>query len=276
MNSRLTSILLILLLLGTTAFGVWQYSETQRVRQETKQQLDALSDKLTAAQTNQTRLEQELADAQNENRQLKERVRWLEANITALQEQLEDAALRAGAITVGLTFLWNPALPLEVMRLSQVVKYINRDFWAPLSIYFFVYHARLEVWIPLTYKCSGSWTWSERATHLYPERDIPVGIFQQSLDNSAGCASVIPESKVIAIDALSTGLLLPAEIWDRNPSKVLGGPIVGLILVHEQLHVFGFSDKETEALGVWQAIPPVWYARIQVAAKWFQISVPST
>ena len=265
------------MLLGTVGFGAWQYTENQRLIRENdslRQQLDATASQLQQAQQEHDRLRSELNQTRTRAAQLEGKITELEANITALREELEDKALRTGAITIGLTFLWNPELPLEVMRLLQVVKYINHDFWAPLSIYFFMYHARPEVWIPLTYKCDADWgwTWSNHATRLYPERDIPVGLFQQGLD-SVGC---VWNHRVMAIDAARTGLLRSAEVWGTNPFNALGGPIIGLILVHELLHaVGGITDEEIDRKpGSDVTIPLEWFSRIQAAAKWFQMTPP--
>jgi hypothetical protein len=122
---------------------------------------------------------------------------------------------------------------------------------------------------------------------LYPEGDIPVGIFPSVsifpsvFGESLGCFAESKDYKAVAMVLNVTerrvvlnesGTTVLGSVWEVDVASS------AMVLTHELLHVFGFSDKELEARNVYfpdSALPTEWIPRIQAAAKAFE-SAPAT
>ena len=106
--------------------------------------------------------------------------------------------------------------------------------------------------MPTTVDCSSGYGirgWANQAWTAYSERDIPIGVFSDVGPEIAGCAVGTSAGYAIAIGA-----------DELNP----------VVLTHELLHVFGFSDEELAKVRYGMLIPPEWSARVRTRAKWFQ------
>jgi len=123
--------------------------------------------------------------------------------------------------------------------------------WDSFRVYFFVLHAESRDFMPTAVDCSSGngGGWAEEAWIAYPERDIPIGVFSDVGRGIAGCAVGTFAGYAIAIGA---------------------DELNSVVLTHELLHVFGFSDEELVAVRYGMVIPPEWSAHMQREAKWFQ------
>lgn len=268
--NRAIPLLLILLLVVSIGFGVYQYSETQRLKQENanlKQQLDTAATQLQVARTEETRLGTKLNQTQAQVTELQMKISTLEQNITQLRNELK---LR-DYTTIGLTFLWNPTLNVNVTHIYTLIKYIDEEQWDPVHIYFFVYHAEPKEWMPTSYTCLGSGPspWTQTAADSFRGTDIPVGLFQRNTGASAGCAYW--EENVIALDTSSLASFL---VSSRDVAWAsLDAPAI--VLTHELLHVIGrLTDQQIEQNYYPAAIAPEWYSRLQTNARKFQMPIP--
>lgn len=260
---------MVAILVGAIVGSYGYYSTITQIKNQNeylRAQLDQTAEKLRDAQEQQDKLQKELNQTRTQIAELQVKIQQLEQNITDLRQQLEDKALRNGAITVGLTVLWNPTISdtVDVTQLHQIVDYMNKVQWAKFHIYFWLYHAEPRDFMSKTDSCSssyvvGSITWAEKAWFLFPGRDIPIGIFADVDHNKIwGC-----EFKTNSGSAIS--------VYFRALYKY-----GSQVLSHELLHVYGFSDEEIDRqMGHYvDLIPLAWLPRIQAHAKGFQIPLP--
>jgi len=273
MNLRILSVALIVLLVGAIGFGIWQYDEKQRLQtehDELRSQLDETAAKLREAEDEKRQLEArlnetetKLATLQTQVQQLENKTATLEQEIQKLREQLR----RRDYITIGLTFLWNARYNINLTRITETVEYMNRA-WDPIHLYYFVYHAQPESFIPLAEECkTGYGIWIDRARGLYDARDVPVALVG-FLDDSAGCFF----RNGIGVNGI--GVNVHSYIVGR-PRLFMSVPNDARILLHECLHLLGILDKEIKArLGSDVIIPLEWMSRLEAAAKRFQMTPP--
>jgi len=277
LDLRPVTYLLVALLVGSTISGVWQYSESQRLQRENtelKQEVNSTSERLRILQA-------ELNASQT-------RIRELEANITKLRKQLDEKALRNGAITIGLTILWSPKIiDINLTRLQEIIDWINNEEWEEYHVYYFIYHAQTADFMPETDKCERtksasleSLEWGSRAWALDPEElDVPVGLFRHFDDRSvAGCCYMNSEKRAgafqfIAIDAYLGGVL--PEYGDGRTDYVSILKAANLY-THELLHFWGFSENDLTGIsgvGGMLHIPIAWLPKIQSAAQPYRIPI---
>lgn len=271
------------------AFEYAQNAQLSAENQRLKKELSDSSQRLLALETRLNQTQGEVAK--------------LQIDITDLREQLRIAS----SITVGLTFLWQTYSP--PFDVYEVVKYMNDVQWADTGVYFFVRHAGSEDFMPggeycqdiASIVCSpgtycgnvASWTpkfkdWAPKAWNLYPETDVPVGIFpdvgfefvsMKDLVDVEGRKSFLgcvwgTEPKL----DLTKGWVVVALGWDRLDPKDYTRS-VAMVLSHELLHVFGFSEEELGQSPCLVSlcdfeIPTAWIPRIQAAAKAFETRPP--
>jgi hypothetical protein len=256
---RVLFLVLIAVLIGAVLFGVWQFTESQRLTRENaalKQQHDEIARQLVTAQTELDAVRQEL-NATNM------RIKELDANITRLQQQLEDKALQNGAITIGLSFLW--ASPMDHSGMEGFMHRLN-EAWDRIDIYFFVY--RNEVWPSLSLvdyhalnagqACPKAiWDLHARAQKLYPRNDIPI--------------FVVP----------SFGAYDGFCCWGHSDSQILISAMNVETLSHELLHSFGLHTEEAVETTlvcasydcVLQPSASIQFL-IQAAARQYQMPIP--
>jgi hypothetical protein len=292
--------LLVLLLVAASVIATFEYAQNAQLLAENerlKKELSDSSQRLLAMQT-------QLNETQGEVAKLHIDIAKLDEEISKLREQLRIA----GSITVGLTFLWATENYVwkgwNISDLQAVVQHMNDVQWAGTGIYFFIRHAGSIDFMGGGEKCQDicggiSWCymatgggprfqyWATKAWELYPEGDIPVGVFGSvGIDETGaplqGCAweSKKPYMIVVAADfnmkerrvTLNTteGTVLTSE-WQIDIESS------AMLLTHELLHVFGFSDQELKAENVYSpysALPTAWIPRIQAAAKAFESKPP--
>jgi hypothetical protein len=259
--NRTIPILLLLLLVSSVGFAVYQYSENQRLAVENatlKQQLDSTAERLRQAEDENKRVSDELNQTQTQVAELNAKIDKLEQNITQLRKELK---LR-DYTTLGLTFLWTPKLGVDAHYLRTVVDIMNKiPLWEEVGIYFFLYHAEPADFVPYTDFClQGALpTWGKTAWNLYPERDIPVGIVWSVGTKYAGCAN-IPDSHNNALRFIVLGY--QAMFWQRGGASDL--------LAHEILHIFGLSEEQDHVY----LIDTKLYPKICSSAEWFQMPLP--
>jgi hypothetical protein len=215
-------------------------------------------------------LESGIVKTNVELNELRSNVTVLQAQVTQLREKLRIS----NYATIGLTFLWSSNLTIDRTAISEVVKSMNEEIWDQFHIYFFIYHASSESFVPETVPwdqeywvaCFSS-GWCGKAWNLYPERDIPIGIF-----SSVGPYNVAGWE----VDTNQEHFIVTRMEYLHDSS------FEGRIISHELLHVFGFSDQDlaggTHFLYDSADIPPDWSQRwserIQSSAKWFQMPMP--
>ncbi len=275
--NRPASILLIVLLLGSVAFGVYQYTENMRLTHEnmqTKSALDKISSQLriTQQELNETQHERiqlqiELNQTRQENAELQKKTRELEANITALEQSLQDKALRDGAITVPLSFFWNRdlALAISVTWISAVINRMNEVIWADFKVYFFIYHAEPQTFMPKTSDCHQQASWALRASEVYQARDIPIGVFMDVGSGYAGCAMWGQLSYI----SISVEYFNPIEV-------IYGSQLLSHELLHAMCQVSDSRINSEMGLGAKDYIPWSWREMIQTHATWFSLPIPSS
>lgn len=285
MNYRLVSVPLIVLLLGSLGFGVYEWNQNQRLTQENqqlKQQLDTTAEQLQAAQNEQTRLNNELSQSNTKITELDAKITTLEQNITALEAnitQLRKELKLRDYTTIALTFLWSPrikeppqwtnrtSLPALVEDAVQSMNN-NRDTWDAAHIYFWIRYAGPEKFIPDTGDCGFTVDtfkqWGHHAWILYTGSDIPIGIFsglKKAIRPPAGCAAAYNGEYAISVK------------WDSFEK------MHSLLLTHEICHVLGFSEAEINIVdptgyGDILQFPSEWIDRIKAAARQFQMPLP--
>lgn len=281
LNFRLVSVLLILLLLGITGFGIWQYSEKQRLQTERDQlrsQLDETAAKLREAQEEQDTLRAELNQTRTRVSQLEGKITQLEANMTALQNELknirEDLQMRTGAITVGLSFFWLPSLKLTFEQftakgeMASTMHELNK-IWDETNVYFFVY--KNEVWdisddkaaqvqSSLPKACP---SWAYQAAQKYPNaKDIPLIMVPWLPSNYGGCACWSVRGGAVG-DPIILKMSMPRYLY--------------IPMTHELIHIIlGVDDLELPTVfdGIMRVIFPSAQSRLHRAALKFQMSPP--
>lgn len=271
---RLVAVVLVVLLVGSFVFGVWQYTQNQRLAAENvqlKHQLDAQAAQLREAEDQKHQLEAQLNQTQSQVAELQVTINQLEQNITDLQRQLEDKALRQNAVvTVGLNFVWAPSLSsitYDAKQLSAIVHWMNDVEWKGVRIYFFIDHAGPASFMPTTDTCSSGFgrSWGPHASVMYPQNDIVVGILRGFSDGYDGCA--VLNGRYLAITL-------------SNSAAEAAGT-----LTHEILHLFGYTDEQlgpysSEWSGIplaWtRGVPVAWALQVQAHARAFAVSIPSS
>jgi len=267
MKQPIVSVLLLVLLVGSVAFGVWQYSENTRLKNENERlrsELDSTSEQLRnleqTLQEKEKQMLQEKQTLQNQLTQQETRIRQLEQqvqNLTSQIQKLREQLRLRDYTTIGLTFLWPKVIQVKTDDLSQAVQDMNR-IWDPLHIYFFIYHAG-EADLPKNQACSGVPSWATQAWTMYPGNDIPIAIFSGfTLLGTKGIGCAWPDAHVIAV--------VESYVYAET------------VLTHEVAHIFGVSDEAMGPLAHQpiDVIPSSWYGRLETAAEWFQMSLPSS
>lgn len=277
---RLIAVVLVVLLVGSLVFGVWQYAQNQHLAAENAQlrhQLDAQATELRQAEDALNETRNQLAEQQARVTQLEQQV----SNYTTQIRQLQLQLARRGYTPIALTFVWNPDLvepPFNTTELpsliNQVVQEMNNDSdtWQPAKIYFWIRYEGPEQFMPTTGDCditNPSFPhWGDQAWNLYSGSDIPVGVFSD-LKVAAGTTEAVE-----ACEGTHGGQYVISLRWlwlqvDRS-----------LLLTHEMMHVLGFSDEEIDALnpswnGFILKFPVAWIGRIKDAAQQIQMAPPS-
>jgi hypothetical protein len=196
----------------------------------------------------------------------------LQANLTRLQRQLKAR----GETTVALSFMWSPNLrpTVDARYLRQVVDFMNYQIWDPTGIFFFLYSASQESFIPETEYCLSSkpWSWHDSAVALYPIKDIPVAVVS-SLGRSNGTYFVGPIEGCAFICAAATNCLMSgvvAFVLEHNLTRD------ARVLTAELFHVIAeISDQEIFTIpNSTLVIPVAWYSRLQAGAKQYETPLP--
>jgi uncharacterized small protein (DUF1192 family) len=273
MNRPIVPLVLVILLIGSVVFGVYEWNQTQQLakdKADLKQQLDVTAERLRQTEDETRRLRDEVSQTQNKITELNARIAALEQNITQLRRQLEEKALRQGAITVPLTVLWNPSIDdrVNVTQLHQIVDYMNTVQWAKFKVYFFIYHAEPQAFIPTKEQClTDGFGWGRRALNLYLGRDIIIAITPVITGS--------PNEVILGCAIHNAGILAVAQydfVVQRDRGAVYSAPHTW---THEIEHAMvGITDDEIEANGADLIIPLNWMTRIQAAAKQFQMPLP--
>ncbi|MGB9022409.1 MAG: hypothetical protein WCC94_03125 [Candidatus Bathyarchaeia archaeon] len=252
MNRLVPVIFVILLVSGMGIFNIYEYSRNQQLTAENTQLKNRLSKQALQLSLQELRLSDQgwqLSQTQARVVELEKRLNAQEQEIQTLREQLK----RASYITVGLTLLWAPNASVNIHEIEHVVQRMNDAIWDRFQVYYFIYHAEPQAFMPLTtdHYCQGAWI--DRALKLYSVRDIPVGIFSDLGKGKIGEIAGCEVNHVIALDA---------------------NYVNEHVLSHELLHVLGFSEKELSKMTGFDytnIIPIAWFARIQTNARRFQI-----
>ncbi len=268
-RSILIAVTLLVLLVGVPSAAILNSSQDAHVSAEKppKSELSRQTQYLQALEDEKRLLQGQLdlkgTGYNSEIVQLESKIIDLEERIEKLQDQLKCQ----NHVAVGLTFFWRQQLNVDASDLAKVVEWMDDFIWDEFCVYFFVYHAEPRDFMPATVDCSSGYTisadgslgpeitWANEAWTEYPVRDIPMGIFSDVGLGIAGCT----------VDA-GTRYVIAIRVDAYDPA----------VLLHELLHVFGFSEKELAAVRYGMAIPPEWSARIQTKAKWFQMKPPPT
>jgi len=252
MNRLVPVIFVILLVSGMGVFSIYEYSRNQQLAAENTQLKNRLSKQALQLSLQELRLSDQgwqLSQTQARVVELEKRLNAQEQEIQTLREQLK----RLSYITVGLTFLWAPNASVNLVNIEQVVQTMNKAIWDRFQVYYFIYHAEPQAFMPLTADdCQGAWR--DRALMLYSATDIPVGIF-----------SDLGKSKIGKIFGCTVDHVIGLDVNYVNEH----------VLSHELLHVLGFSEKEISkdmsGFDYTSIIPIAWFARIQINARKFQI-----
>jgi hypothetical protein len=252
--SRLVPVIFVILLVsGMGVFSIYEYSRNQQLAAENTQLRNQLSQQTLQLSLQELRLSSQgwqLTQTQARVVELEKRLNAQEQEIQMLREQLK----RASYITVGLTFLWSENASVNLVNIEHVVQRMNDAIWDRFQVYYFIFHAEPQGFMPLTtdHYCEGAWR--DRALKLYSVTDIPVGIFSDLGKGNVGKIAGCEVDHVIGLD----------ENYVNE-----------YVLSHELLHVLGFSDKEISKemgdVNYTSIIPLAWFARIQANARKFQI-----
>ena len=254
---HLVAVVLVVLLVGSLVFGVWQFTQNQRFAAENmqlKHQLDTQATELRQTEGEKQALQTQLNETQQKVTELQVRTSQLEQEVknqTAEIERLREQLKIKNYITIGLTFLWNPSVVVDQRALSYEMRELNSE-WDGVHVYYFLYHASAQSFIPAIAHLCDLDQWMDRAKALYSGPDIPITIISNTYsDDWAGCAFV--KDSGVAVKWL--------YISDVS------------VLTHELLHNFGFDDELLQHLPV-DYIPTTYYARIQSAARQYRMPVP--
>jgi hypothetical protein len=251
------------LVMSLSLLSVFQYTENQRLTSDDKR----LATELNSLEEQRHYLVSNFTYANAEIKVLKEQVVDLEKEIKNLQRKIGNYT------PVGLTFLWNPSVSVDTDLLSQAVDRMNERSWNDFKIYFFIYHAGPQKFMPENENCSGgslsktqytsAMFWVNQSSQLYPGPDIPVGIFG-AVGNNAGC--------VIKFARFVQPILIDLRFIQPNVIVYLSQ-----VLTHELLHgVVDITDQEIlDEMGLYtDLIPMKWLPRIQESAKLFAMQPP--
>jgi len=295
--------LLVLLLVAASVIAAFEYAQNAQLsaeNQRLKKELSDSSQRLLALQTQLNKTQGEVARLQMD-------VAKLEEDIAKLREQLRIA----GSITVGLTFLWQTEYIWKTMNVSDLqtmVQHMNDVQWVDTGVHFFIHHAGSRDFMSGSEACVdvsvwqcddwGCWPlnpsgvphfdrWAVKAWELYPEKDVPVGIF-----GSVGTDETGAPLLGCVWGSKKPYWIVVAAAFNMNERRVMLNTTEGtvltsewqvdiessaMLLTHELLHVFGFSDQELRAENVYSpysALPTAWIPRIQAAAKAFETRPP--
>jgi len=290
---NLRSILLVLLLVAASVIAAFEYAQNAQLLAENQRLKKELSDS-----------SQRLLTLQAQLNGIQEEVEKLRIDIAKLRKQLR----MAGSITVGLTFLWQlgpewtvPLFRFNVSDLQRIVQTMNDVEWAGSGMYFFIRHAAPEqlmsdTWGPACTMPSNIWPkpdvfkwqpWGAEAWQLFPEKDIPVGIFDNVGTNEngstiGGCVLKYGKTEQVVVAIALSMSEYPVTVNTTEGPKSgrelqLNVEASAGLLTHELLHVFGFSDEELIAKIMYDprsALPTEWIPRIQAAAKAFETNPP--
>ena len=268
--------MLIVLLVGSSVYWNiqnWQLSsENQKHLSDLKVQSQRISDLESQKSDLKKKVDQQTSDLASTNKQILE----LQKEVDSLRENITDLRRREGAITIGLSFLWDDPLQqdqkdfTESGNLEKVVWRLN-GIWDDMDVYFFIWHN--EVWSRLpknvTYGSDIIQDWTSLSKSKFVGNDVPVLI-----------VSDITHSNVMNVSLVVCGFEYKDTVvvswkWFSNPTTSVA------ILTHELLHVFGISDKQIDnVMGAWAAIDPnfvipiEWLTQIQARAKLFRMPIP--
>jgi len=284
--NRLLPVLILLIVsasLGLSTLYEYMVAQQKDIEiQQLKVQLDDSSKKLAKAENQQEVLSGQLNQTRNQVNQQQIEIGKLQAQVgnltqqvaneTAQVQKLEQQMKLKNYITIGLSFMWNPSLNIHVVYLHQVVDSLNQ-IWDPLHIYFFVYHAEAESFIPTATYClsSQSWQWGNAALERYPGEDIPVAIFADitsTVPSLWGTTAFQGCSCVAGTDCPNLGVI--AYVILNYPTDDAA------TLTEELFHVLGgITDQDFYNNSITgQFVPAMWYTRLQLGAKWFETPIP--
>jgi hypothetical protein len=276
--NRLVPVVLVLLILST-GFGLstlYEYTLNQQKTTENallKQELSDAAQKLEQAQNKLDETRNQVTQEEGQIVSLQMQLVELQANITRLQRQLRAR----GETTVALSFMWSPSLAVDARYLRQVVNFMDDQIWDPTGIFFFVYSASQESFIPSTANCSSpsGWGWHDSAIKIYPVKDIPVAIVSSLgwlngpyfVGPIEGCACLAGTNCWMGNGVVAFAL----ERYLNPPSND------ARVLTLELFHVIGgISDQEIYAIpNSTSVIPVAWYPRLQAGAKQYETPIPA-
>jgi hypothetical protein len=251
------AVVFVVLLVGSLVFGVWQYTQNQHLADENvqlRQQLDAEASELRQAEDEKRQLQNALNETDSKVAELQTQVSELEQRIenqTREIEKLREQLKIKNYITIGLTFLWNPSIVVDPNGLAHEIRELNSG-WDGAHVYYFLYHASAQSFIPSIAHLCDLDQWMARAKALYPGPDIPITIIGNTYsDKWAGCAFL--KQSGVALKWL--------DMSDVS------------VLTHELLHNFGFDDELLQHEPVYY-IPSTFYTRIQSAARQYRMPLP--
>jgi hypothetical protein len=247
----------VILLVGSSALAAWQHSENQRLVKENeslKTQLDTQAAQLQTLEQEKQQQQTQLDQTQKQLKELETKNAKLEAEIqnqTKEIEKLREQLNLKNYITIGLTFLWSPSVEVDQNMIAYGIRVLNSE-WNQARVYYFLYHANAASFIPEYADLCSLDQWINRAKALYPGPDIPITIIANTNSHWAGCAS----------KGQSGVALIHGAEYDTT------------LLTHELLHNFGFGEEVLQHQAV-TPIPSTYYARIQNAARQYQMPIPS-
>jgi hypothetical protein len=248
-----------------------------------KQQLSSTSQRLQASESEVHSLQQQLNETNV-------KVAQLQANVTRLQQQITNETAQIEKLqqelklknytTVGLSFLWNPALTadINVTYLRQVVDLMDQKIWDPLHIYFFIYAAQPKQFVPRTENCAHFESdWRNDALSLYPS-EVPVGVFEDLgvIPSGYEAGGVALGGQPYAACSCVTGTnCADSGVISLILYEYVGGDAVNLS--HELLHVIGrITDDQIYSIPISdEVIPRIWYAQLQAGAKQYETPIPA-
>jgi ElaB/YqjD/DUF883 family membrane-anchored ribosome-binding protein len=263
MNRFVTvTVIIFILCASSLGFAVYEYTFNEQIVKENsslKQQLNdtALERARLEGELNETRAR--LNETQTQIQQLQQQV----ANQTAQIEKLRNQLKMKTYTTIGLSFMWNPSVAVDVPSLYAIVQRMDDVIWDPLRIYFFVYAAQKEDFMPRVVPCGyGGGVVDFDQSLLYPPPHIAVDVVESITEGNAGAASgctFASSNRYLVAITVGHGVVYESQV-----------------LTAEMLHVFGFSDQQEQQANEWYSdiIPISWIPQIQEHAKWFQIPVP--
>lgn len=264
MNRLIPPLLLLLLICsGSAVFAAYEWNQNEQLtkdKADLKQQLDATTAKLQQAADEKQQLQAELNQTQNETNELQDKVSTLEQQVqnqTREIEKLREQLKIQGYTTIGLTFLWNPTTEgITDELLAGQVHYLN-IIWDPVGVYFFLYHAAPQPFVPVSGDICQLDKWVSRAKALYSGSDIPIAIQIASKpgDPAIGCGY---------LGAIGVGIL--RDYLNANT------------LTHELLHNFGAVESVIPHEDrPWSpfVIPSALYPQLITVARQFQMPIPN-